>query len=61
MRAIYALMAVVFFLSVQGCKQCIECSKYPAPTEKLCKKDFASDDSYSQAFHYLEGNGYDCK
>lgn len=60
MRAFFAFLMIVLALSTQSCRQCTTCTAYPAPTEKLCKKDYASDDSYTQAFHHLEAQGYKC-
>jgi hypothetical protein len=47
-------------LSINACKQCTDCTKYPSPDIKLCKKDYASDDSYNQAYRYTISLGYNC-
>ncbi|MBP6731707.1 MAG: hypothetical protein KA149_06600 [Chitinophagales bacterium] len=62
MKTILTLFAATLLIcSVNSCSQCSECYKYPEPNVKLCKKDFASDESYAQAFRQTEGQGYDCK
>jgi len=62
MKAFFTLLSVTFILlSTNSCKNCSTCRKYPAKDEQLCKKDYASDDSYAQAFRYWEGQGYDCE
>ncbi len=48
-------------LSANSCNKCSTCRNYPLPDEKLCKKDFASDDSYAAAFRQKESEGYDCE
>ncbi len=61
MRSAFILFFSFFLLgSINSCKQCSTCRKYPAADVKLCKKDFATDDSFSQAFHYQESLGYNC-
>jgi hypothetical protein len=56
--AITFLAAAMF--SITSCKQCTECTKYPGDPIKLCKKDYASDDSYNDRFRYLVSEGYRC-
>ncbi len=61
MKATLILLVTAFLiLTVNSCKQCTECVKYPAKDIKLCKKDYASDDSYTQAYRYITSQGYDC-
>lgn len=61
MKTIFILLITSCFLfTTSSCKQCSTCRKYPAADVKLCKKDFATDDSFSQAFHYQESLGYNC-
>jgi hypothetical protein len=59
-------IATLFLLAIaatESCKQCTQCVKYPGAndTQKLCRKDFATDDSYTQAFHYYTSLGYRCE
>ncbi|HLP19082.1 MAG TPA: hypothetical protein VK174_02205 [Chitinophagales bacterium] len=54
----FAMAAILF--SVNSCKNCTVCHNYPAAHVELCKKDFASDDSYNSAFRSYEGMGYEC-
>lgn len=54
------IVCVLFLLSFNSCRQCTNCVKYPAPDEKLCKKDFASAESYDDAYKHLVAQGYDC-
>ena len=62
MKTAFILLAsCLLLLSVNSCKQCSTCRKYPMPDVKLCKSDYASDDSYAQAFRNQEGMGYDCE
>lgn len=63
MKRFLLLAGVLSLFTFQSCKQCTECVRYAGgiDNQKLCKKDYASDDSYTAAFHYLEANGYDCK
>jgi hypothetical protein len=62
MKTIIILLAGAFILfSASSCKQCSTCRKYPAKDMQLCKKDFATNDSYTDAFHYWEAQGYDCE
>jgi hypothetical protein len=44
----------------QSCKQCTECTKFPGEPLKLCKKDYASDDSYNAAYKHAIADGYKC-
>lgn len=55
------LFSSFLLLSANSCKQCSTCRKYPAEDVKLCRSDYATDDSYSQAFRYQESLGYDCE
>lgn len=48
-------------LLMQSCGYCTRCVQYPKESVKLCKKDFASDESYNQAFRQLTYEGYDCQ
>ncbi len=62
MRTTFLLLIPVFLLfSASSCKQCGMCHKYPAKDVELCRKDFATEDSYAQAFRYQESLGYDCE
>ena len=62
MRIALILLVSFFLLStVNSCTQCNTCRKYPATDVKLCKKDFATEDSFSQAIHYQESLGYNCE
>ncbi|MFM2305771.1 MAG: hypothetical protein RLZZ367_440 [Bacteroidota bacterium] len=62
MKTVTLFFAVAtLLLSASSCKNCSTCHKYPAPDVELCKKDFASDDSYNAAFRQYEGQGYDCQ
>lgn len=49
-------------LTASSCKNCTECTRYPNAndTVELCKKDYASDDSYNNAFKHLVADGYKC-
>ncbi len=61
MKAIFILsVSLLLILSANSCKQCTECHNYPQKDIELCKKDFASDDSYTQAYRYTTSLGYDC-
>ncbi len=61
-KIILILLSCVM-LSVSGCRKCIECTKFPSAndTVKLCKKDYASDDSYNSAYRNLSAAGYKCE
>jgi hypothetical protein len=62
MKPLVILFASAFILfSANSCKQCSTCRKYPATDVKLCKSDFASEDSYAQAFRQQEALGYNCE
>lgn len=50
----------ILTLGAQSCKQCTECTKYPGEPLKLCKKDYASDDSYDAAYKHAIADGYKC-
>jgi hypothetical protein len=60
MKAITLLVAVLLACTINACKNCDECVKYPEPDITLCKKDFASDESYDAAYRYTISQGYDC-
>ncbi|MFN8323002.1 MAG: hypothetical protein U0T74_10120 [Chitinophagales bacterium] len=61
MKLILAFIASSFaMLSVNSCKECTTCTKYPAPDIKLCKKDYASTESYNEAFRQTTAQGYTC-
>jgi hypothetical protein len=60
MKTIAPLICLVCLLLAGSCNNCTECTKYPEPDIKLCKKDFASDDSYNEAYRYTIWLGYDC-
>ncbi|MBL0310847.1 MAG: hypothetical protein IPP77_14610 [Bacteroidetes bacterium] len=62
------MKSILFFLlggfvicSIQSCGYCTECVNYPKDSIKLCKRDFASEDAYTQAFKQLNYEGYQCK
>jgi hypothetical protein len=57
--AVILLTAFALF-AFASCRECTECLKYPSPDIKLCKKDFASDDSYTAAYRQVVADGYDC-
>jgi len=62
MKSVFAfLITGCILFTANSCKQCSTCRKYPAKDVQLCKKDFASDDSFAQAFRYQESLGYDCE
>ena len=62
MRTTFLLLISAFLLFfANSCKQCGMCRKYPAKDVELCRKDFATEDSYAQAFRYQESLGYDCE
>ncbi len=64
MKSIIITAASVFFIcSFTSCKQCTSCTKYPNVNDRfdMCKKDYASDDSYNQAYRYYESLGYKCQ
>jgi len=62
MRTAFILLLTSFTLLVaNSCKQCGTCRKYPAKDVELCRSDYATEDSYAQAFRYQEGQGYDCE
>lgn len=46
-----------------SCKNCTTCTRYPAAndSQKFCRADYASEDSYTQAYHYLQSQGYRCE
>ncbi|MES2620922.1 MAG: hypothetical protein V4615_08720 [Bacteroidota bacterium] len=54
------LVCCLALFSANSCKQCTECHNYPKKDIELCKKDFASSDSYAQAYRYTLSLGYDC-
>ncbi|MBS1614159.1 MAG: hypothetical protein JST49_15170 [Bacteroidetes bacterium] len=61
MKTIVTLLAVAAILfTATSCKNCTECTKYPGDTIELCKKDYASDDSYNAAYKYTIAQGYKC-
>ena len=61
MKTITLFFAVAtLLLSVSSCKNCSTCRNYPAKDVELCRKDFATDDSFNAAFRNYEGQGYDC-
>lgn len=60
---IILITLAVIATSVSGCRNCIECTKFPSAndTVELCKKDYASDDSYNSAYRNLSAAGYTCE
>lgn len=56
----FLLITFVLAITIQSCKQCTECVKYPGDPIKLCKKDYASDDSYDAAYKHAIADGYKC-
>jgi hypothetical protein len=61
MKTFALLLCIASMLLATSCNKCAVCTKYPAKDIELCKKDFASDDSYNMAFRQTEAMGYDCK
>lgn len=62
MKSIFLLVCgVLLICGVQSCGYCTECVNYPKDTIKLCKKDFASEEAYTQTFRQLTYEGYDCQ
>ncbi|MBP7390161.1 MAG: hypothetical protein KA841_07135 [Chitinophagales bacterium] len=61
-KLLIALLVVVI-TGFSSCRNCIECTKYPNAndTVDLCKKDYASDDSYNDAYRNLVADGYRCE
>ncbi|MBK7148531.1 MAG: hypothetical protein IPH78_06815 [Bacteroidetes bacterium] len=61
-KTLYASLLLAI-LAFSACRNCIECTKYPSAndTVDLCKKDYASDDSYSDAYRNLVADGYRCE
>gem|GEM_PF-4565186 len=55
-----SIIALLSLTALSSCDQCTECNKYPGKTIELCKKDFASDDSYTAAYHQAIADGYTC-
>lgn len=63
MKKILPLFLIVVSLTaITSCKRCFECVRYPNAndTEKLCRGDYASDDSYNDAYRQLTAQGYRC-
>jgi hypothetical protein len=61
MKAIVILLiSSCGLFTASSCRQCTVCHKYPQPDIELCKKDYASDDSYDGAYRYTISLGYDC-
>ncbi len=61
MRKIFFFLIAAGLLSTtQSCKQCTECTKYPGDPVKLCRSDYASDDSYDSAYKHIIADGYKC-
>lgn len=56
-----SVIASLFLLTANSCKQCTLCTNYPQPDVELCKKDYASTESYNEAFRQTTGAGYDCE
>lgn len=62
MKKILLFVAVAFLMiSANSCRQCTLCTKYPEPDRELCKADYASTESYNEAFRQVTGAGYDCE
>ena len=62
MKTLFILLITSgLMFTANSCTQCNTCRKYPAADVKLCKKDFASDDSFTQAIHYQQSLGYNCE
>lgn len=59
-KIFFVALAFCLLLSFSSCKQCTECTKFPGDPVKLCKKDYASDDSYNSAYKHLIAQGYKC-
>lgn len=61
MKTILMFVAAASALStITSCGQCTECTKIHEETQKLCKKDYGSDDSYNAAYKYVISQGYKC-
>lgn len=53
---------VVVMLFASSCRDCTDCTKYPpGDNVKICKKDYASTQSYNDAYRDLQIRGYDCE
>lgn len=62
-KSIVLLFTFGTCLFFSSCEQCTDCVKYPKTNDKvkLCKKDFASDDSYNAYYRQLVYDGYRCE
>lgn len=55
------LLAAFVLINFSSCTKCAECYKWNTPTEKICRDDFPSKDSYNDAFRGLQVAGYECQ
>lgn len=61
MKTILTFVIAAFALgSITSCGNCTECTKIHEETIELCKKDYASDDSYNSVYKYTISQGYKC-
>lgn len=55
---LFASMLMYF----SSCRNCTTCTKYPpGETEKICRGDYNSSDSYNAAYRDLQIRGFDCE
>jgi hypothetical protein len=62
MKSIFLLGLCTFILfTINSCNPCSQCNKYPNPTVKICKNEYASDDEFNLAVRQQEALGYTCQ